>query len=41
VGTNIGSGQRERALRIAFVGAAIAFAITEAIGIAAAIWPRP
>ena len=40
VGTNIGAGHRERALRIAFVGAAIAVAITEAIGIAAAIWPR-
>ena len=40
VGTNIGAGHRERALRIAFVGAAIAFAITEAIEIAAAIWPR-
>ena len=40
VGTNIGAGQRERALRIAFVGAAIAFAITEAIGIAAALWPQ-
>ena len=39
VGTNIGAGQRDRALRIAFVGAAIAFAITEAIGIAAALWP--
>ena len=40
VGTNIGAGQRERALRIAFVAGAIAFAITEAIGIAAAIWPQ-
>jgi putative MATE family efflux protein len=40
VGTNIGAGQHERALRIAFVGAAIAFAITEAIGIAAALWPE-
>jgi Na+-driven multidrug efflux pump len=39
VGTNMGAGQRRRALRIAFVGAAIAFAITEAIGTAAAIWP--
>jgi putative MATE family efflux protein len=39
VGTNIGAGQSGRALRVAFVGAAIAFAITEAIGIAAAIWP--
>ncbi len=40
VGTNIGAGQPKRALRIAFVGAAIAFAMTEAIGVAAAIWPR-
>jgi Na+-driven multidrug efflux pump len=39
VGTNIGAGQRERALRVAFVGGAIAFAITETIGIAAALWP--
>jgi Na+-driven multidrug efflux pump len=40
VGTNIGAGQRERALRIALVGGAIAFTITEAIGIAAALWPQ-
>ena len=40
VGTNIGAGQRQRALRVAFVGGAIAFAITEAIGIAAAVWPN-
>jgi putative MATE family efflux protein len=39
VGTNIGAGQRERALRIALVGGAIGFALTEAIGIAAAVWP--
>ena len=39
VGTNIGAGNRTRALRIALVGGAIAFAITEAIGLAAAIWP--
>jgi Na+-driven multidrug efflux pump len=39
VGTNIGAGQRQRALRIAFVGGATAFAITSAIGIAAALWP--
>jgi putative MATE family efflux protein len=39
VGTNIGAGQRERALRISFVGGAIAFALTEAIGLAAAFWP--
>src|SRR5436190_23232705 len=40
VGTNIGAGQRERALRIAFIGGAMAFVITEAIGIAAALWPQ-
>jgi putative MATE family efflux protein len=39
VGTNIGAGQTRRALRVAFVGGAIAFAVTEAIGLAAAIWP--
>jgi putative MATE family efflux protein len=39
VGTNIGAGQRERALRIALIGGAIGFVLTEAIGIAAAIWP--
>jgi putative MATE family efflux protein len=40
VGTNIGAGERKRALRIAFVGGATAFAITSAIGIAAALWPQ-
>jgi putative MATE family efflux protein len=40
VGTNIGAGNRERARRIAFIGGGIAFALTEAIGIATAIWPR-
>jgi Na+-driven multidrug efflux pump len=40
VGTNIGAGQRERALRIALIGGAIAFAITEAIGVATAVWPH-
>jgi putative MATE family efflux protein len=40
VGTNIGAGQRERALRIALVGGALAFAVTEAIGVAAALWPQ-
>ncbi len=40
VGTNIGAGNRERALRIAWVGAGIAFILTEAIGVAAAIYPR-
>ena len=32
VGTNIGAGQRERALRIAMAGGAVAFVITEAVG---------
>ncbi len=40
VGTCIGAGQRERAMRAAWTGAAMAFALTEIIGIAAAIFPR-
>jgi putative MATE family efflux protein len=40
VGTNIGAGQQQRALRIALTGGALAFALTEAIGLAAAIWPE-
>ena len=40
VGTNIGAGQRERALRAAWIGAGIAVAITEAIGLAAAAFPH-
>lgn len=40
VGTNIGAGQRERALRAAWVGAAIATGLAEAIGLAAAAAPR-
>jgi len=40
VGTNIGAGRRARALRVAITGAAIAFALTEAIGLAAAVWPQ-
>jgi len=39
VGTNIGAGQRQRALRIALTGGALAFAITETVGVAAALWP--
>ena len=39
VGTNIGAGQEQRALRIALTGGALAFALTEAIGLIAAIWP--
>jgi putative MATE family efflux protein len=40
VGTNIGAGRRERALRIALVGGGIAFGLTEGIGLAAALWPQ-
>ncbi len=39
VGTNIGAGQRQRAMHIAFVGAAMTFAMTETIGLSAALWP--
>jgi putative MATE family efflux protein len=40
VGANVGAGNRERALRIAMIGAAVAFVVTETIGLAAAIWPE-
>ena len=40
VGTNIGAGQHARALRIALIGAALAFALTETVGLAGAIWPH-
>ncbi|MBV9863321.1 MAG: MATE family efflux transporter [Alphaproteobacteria bacterium] len=40
VGTNIGAGQRRRALRIAVIGSGLAFAMTETIGVVAAIWPE-
>jgi len=40
VGTNIGAGQQQRALRIALTGGALAFIAAEAVGIAAAIWPE-
>jgi len=39
VGTNIGAGQQQRALRIALVGGAIAFAMTETVGVASALFP--
>src|SRR5882757_1066789 len=39
VGTNIGAGQQQRALRIALAGGALAFALTETIGLIAALWP--
>jgi putative MATE family efflux protein len=40
VGTNIGAGQHKRALRIALTGGALAFVISEAVGLLAAIWPE-
>jgi len=40
VGTNIGAGQTERALRIALTGGALAFALTGSVGLAAALWPE-
>ncbi|GLR80965.1 MATE family efflux transporter (plasmid) [Azospirillum oryzae] len=40
VGHNIGAGQVARARSIAWTGAAIAFGMTEAIGLAAAIFPH-
>ena len=39
VGTNIGAGLEARALRIALIGGAMVFALTETVGLAAAIWP--
>ena len=39
VGTNVGAGQHQRALRVALVGSGLVFGVTEIIGIAAAIWP--
>ncbi|RAI44037.1 MATE family efflux transporter [Rhodoplanes roseus] len=40
VGTNIGAGRHDRALRIGLTGGAVAFVIAETIGLAAAIWPE-
>jgi Na+-driven multidrug efflux pump len=40
VGTCMGAGQHERALRATWIGAAMAFVLTEAIGLAAAMFPR-
>jgi putative MATE family efflux protein len=40
VGTCIGAGQRERALRAAWTGAALCFAMAEAIGLWAAAFPH-
>jgi putative MATE family efflux protein len=40
VGTNIGAGQRERALRTAWIGGAIAAGLCETIGLGAAAFPQ-
>jgi Na+-driven multidrug efflux pump len=40
VGTNIGAGERERALRAAWIGAAIAAGLCETIGLFAAVFPH-
>ncbi|WP_395058590.1 MATE family efflux transporter [Polaromonas sp.] len=40
VGTCMGAGQRERALRATWIGAGLAFAMAEAIGLWAAFFPR-
>ena len=40
VGTNIGAGQRDRALRAAWIGAGIAAGLTEIIGLCAAAVPH-
>ena len=40
VGTNLGAGQGARAMRAAWIGAALAFGMTETIGLAAAAFPR-
>ena len=41
VGACIGAGDRQRALQAAWIGAAIAFGLTEAIGLLAAVFARP
>jgi Na+-driven multidrug efflux pump len=40
VGTCIGAGQRERAMRAAWIGAALSFAMAQAIGLWAAAFPH-
>ncbi|MDB5945371.1 MAG: mate efflux family protein [Ramlibacter sp.] len=39
VGTSIGAGQRERALRVTWAGAAVAGVLCEAVGLTAAVFP--
>jgi putative MATE family efflux protein len=40
VGTNIGAGRPQRALRAAWIGAAVAALLCEAIGVTAAVFPQ-
>jgi len=40
VGTNLGAGNRDRALRAAWIGGWICFAMTETVGLAAAFYPE-
>jgi putative MATE family efflux protein len=40
VGTCVGAGQRERALKVAWIGAGISAALCEAIGLLAALFPH-
>ncbi|MCK8782920.1 MATE family efflux transporter [Roseomonas sp. NAR14] len=40
VGTAVGAGRRQRALRAAWTGAAVVTVATGAIGLAAALWPQ-
>ena len=40
VGTSIGAGDQQRAMKVSVTGSVFAFAIAEVIGIGCAIWPR-
>jgi putative MATE family efflux protein len=40
VATNLGAGQRERALRATWAGAGMVAAVTGSVGVVAALWPR-
>ncbi|MEQ1683876.1 MAG: MATE family efflux transporter [Burkholderiaceae bacterium] len=40
VGTCIGAGQRDRALRAAWIGSGMAAVVAEVVGLAAALWPH-
>jgi len=40
VGTNIGAGRPDRALRVAWIGAAIAAGLCELVGVCAAVFPQ-